>query len=420
MPRKRTGTVVRVGNHYKARITLPDGKRPWIDLPAGMSEAMAREKAAALSELAREGKATYRSKNKSAGPGETVEEWSTRWVAARKAKGLVSFADDRSRLRWHILPVIGQLAMTEVEKSDIEDIVTRLDGLTREGRLSWRTARHVWGLVTKMFGDATNSKDRTLRVRETNPATGVEGPDRGSLKSKVYLYPSEFLALVSCKRVPKRWTRLFTLATYLYLRAAELAALEWEDVDMEHASVHVHRSMDFATGESKVTKGKAARRVPIPPTLVPLLLEMRDENDSGKLVVLPPREELARRMRRYLKWAGVKRAELFANDLTRKHVTFHDLRGTGITWLAIAGHEPLRIKTWAGHRHFSTTEGYIREAENLRPGFGTPFPELPQVLDSSGEASNESSRTKAIRWYLPITSGEWGASPTGFEPVLAA
>lgn len=71
-------------------------------------------------------------------------------------------------------------------------------------------------------------------------------------------------------------------------------------------------------------------------------------------------------MRRYLKWTGVKRAELFANDLTRKHVTFHDLRGTGITWLAIAGHEPLRIKTWAGHRHFSTTEGYIREAENLR------------------------------------------------------
>jgi hypothetical protein len=41
---------------------------------------------------------------------------------------------------------------------------------------------------------------------------------------------------------------------------------------------------------------------------------------------------------------------------------------------------PLRIKQRAGHRSFSTTEGYIREAENLTGSFGEPFPRLPVDL----------------------------------------
>ena len=68
-------------------------------------------------------------------------------------------------------------------------------------------------------------------------------------------------------------------------------------------------------------------------------------------------------------------------------VGFHDLRATGITWMAVRGDEHLRIKQRAGHRGFSTTEMYIREAENLRDGFGTPFPPLPDDLTGSGERS---------------------------------
>ena len=54
-------------------------------------------------------------------------------------------------------------------------------------------------------------------------------------------------------------------------------------------------------------------------------------------------------------------------------VTFHDLRATGITWCAVRGDDPLEIKQRAGHATFGTTEGYIREAENLRDGFGDVF-----------------------------------------------
>ena len=95
---------------------------------------------------------------------------------------------------------------------------------------------------------------------------------------------------------------------------------------------------------------------------------------------MPDHEDRAILLRQHLQTAQVTRAELFESDARRKHVTFHDLRATGITWSAVRGDDPLRIKQRAGHKAFSTTEVYIREAENLREGFGEPFPTLPVEL----------------------------------------
>jgi hypothetical protein len=76
----------------------------------------------------------------------------------------------------------------------------------------------------------------------------------------------------------------------------------------------------------------------------------------------------------------VSRLELHTGSPTRKPMTWHDLRATGITWCAVRGDDPLKIKQRAGHATFSTTEGYIREAEAVREGFGEPFPALPASL----------------------------------------
>jgi integrase len=96
-------------------------------------------------------------------------------------------------------------------------------------------------------------------------------------------------------------------------------------------------------------------------------------------------KKLSRQLQRCLRLAEVKRAELLVTDRTRNAITFHDLRATGLTWAAVRGDDPLRIKQRAGHRTFSTTEGYIREAENLRDAdFGTPFPPLPELRIASG------------------------------------
>ncbi len=98
----------------------------------------------------------------------------------------------------------------------------------------------------------------------------------------------------------------------------------------------------------------------------------------------------------YLRRVGVEREELFTTDATRKAITWHDLRATGITWCAVRGDEALKLKQRAGHSGFATTEVYIREAENMRAGFGVVFPPLPLALSKRGPVRPTPVRVSAF------------------------
>lgn len=329
---------------------------------------------------------------------ETFRQWCERWLQAREARHLASVKDDASRLRTHIWPAIGDIPMTSVTTADLERLVAALDARIHAATLSWRTARNIWAVVTKAFDDARKSKDLSLRVRQDNPATDVAPPDEGVTKAKVYLYPSEVMAVFHQADVPVRWKRLVALSVYLYVRAGELEALEWEDLDLARGIIHVHRSVDRYrdVGKVKSTKSSAGRRFQVEAEILPLLRVMRDEAGGtearGRVVKMPPAEDLAERLRQYLEWAQVKRAELHTpvSDPTRKRITWHDLRATGITWRAVRGDDPIKIQASAGHANFGTTQIYIREAEALASAFGTVFPPLPESVLRPDEASRRS------------------------------
>ena len=57
MARKATGTVQWSVDHWRARVTLADGSRPWLDLPSSIGadeREKARAKAAELAAYVRE------------------------------------------------------------------------------------------------------------------------------------------------------------------------------------------------------------------------------------------------------------------------------------------------------------------------------------------------------------------------------
>lgn len=399
MAARATGTVQWVkeatGGYWRARLRLNDGSRPWIRLGPEYTEGMrdaAKAHALALNDRARQIHAVRLPKHPvDVLRGETTRAWFGRWWLTRESHS--SLYDDKNRYKNHIDPYLGKVAMAAVTREDLERVVAALDLKIVEGTLSWRTAGHVWGLVTKAFSDATNAKDAALRVRKDNPAAMTHGPERGEKKSKVYLYPSEFTSLVSCEAVPLRWRQIYSLSVYLATRAGELEVLRWDDVDLEHRVVFVHKAIDRRAkgaekGKTKSTKTGVTRRVSIEPELAPLLVAMRGEATQGtELVVkVPPVEDLAACLREHLGRAGVTRAELFANDAARKNMTFHDLRATGLTWMAVRGDAPLSIQDRAGHMSFATTQGYIREAGAMRVGFGEVFPPLPPTLFGSDQS----------------------------------
>lgn len=439
VPRKKTGQVLveRHGDHFDVRLLLPSGVRTTRrHLEPGVSLDEAKAFGRAGLALARESKGTPKSvpdvadvPNQVApnAKGETVDTWAYRWLAERQARGLASFAVDEGRYRKWIFPVLGALEIAKVVRLDLERFVEQLDNRVRASELSWKTARHVWAVVSKMFSDACRSKRLDLRVREDNPAKEVRGPDAGVTKAKTYLYPDELLAVVNCATVPIRWKRLFTLATYTYMRPGELEALEWSDVDLERGTIHIHRAL-AKDGTTKATKTKVTRRIPIEPALVPLLTTMKAEGGDRVIASMPPECDLSKRLREYVKRSGVTRAELFANDATRKQLRFYDLRASGISWMALRGDEPLRIMQRAGHSEFSTTMQYVREAETFGD-VGTPFPPLPSLAITEPETpstwgalkgANDPTRIPPRKATRRSLSGRNDGVPSGIRTRVAA
>jgi hypothetical protein len=121
---------------------------------------------------------------------------------------------------------------------------------------------------------------------------------------------------------------------------------------------------------------------------------------AGYAKEMPRMRDLAEGLRNFPALAGVTRRQLVVTDRTRKAITWHDLRATGITWMAIRGDDPLHIQHRAGHSSFSTTQGYIRQAEAVRAGFGDVFPALHVLIAPDTERSKLGERQS------------WGAEST--------
>ncbi len=458
MPRPRTGhtvwvfTTKKTPGHYASRLRLEDGGTPWVAHDPGPrskeAHERARERGLAWQERAdrehltsadfegyvrRGARPKQREETNTrvlvpevpatAGPSETVEQYAKRWIKARTAR-VASVGDNESHLEHHVLPVLGPLVIAKVTRGDVERVVAALDAKVRAGDFSAKTAKNIWGTCSKLFDDATNAKPATgLRCLESDPTNGVRGPDDDEAdKLLQFLYPSEFAAFVACEDVPLRWRRNATLAVYLCLRDGEQRALKWSAVDLVHGVVTVQETHDRRKGEDREgTKSGAARVVPIRAEVLPLLEAMHVEakeaaegaEPEGYVSTLPSFRDMARGLRRWLKKAGVDRAQLHAGTSVSKQLRWHDLRATGATWLAVEGKGPTEIRDVLGHTQTQMTDRYMRSAAMLRGGrFGDPFPPLPPSLTEAAKGLESKRRQFKPGQLVGIAAQNSGADGT--------
>jgi integrase len=354
---------------------------------------------------------------------ETVTEWCKRWRAWRvKMSYVTSETNDAKNFRNHIEPLIGDRPMRLVSAAELEAIVERLDERMIAREISWKTARNAWVVARAMFRDALTAKPSSgLRVeREDNPTLIVAAPEKPKKgtgeKLKTFLYPSEYLTLVTAPAIwdaeqglakrrsaniarakaAQRWMRIFSIAVYMSMRANEIKGLRWEWMDLEHWVGKVE--MQAAQNSDKRRTGKADaapkcgsfREFDIERELRPLLSAMYAEaktanggiEPTGRIFpTFPTEKDLARRLRKYLELAGCNRPELSTSNAHRVQMRFHDLRATGITWMAMRGDDAIQIQLLAGHKSLTTTEKYIRKVRQLHGAdWGTPFPPIPAMV----------------------------------------
>ncbi len=401
---------------FQPLIRLSDGSRKRGDpYPLGTTEDEARQKSLADQARAiREGwtsaaRAVRLRHSKDA--GESCSAWVKAWHNSRISR-LSSASHNMGHWNTHLADWLGSKHPKDWTRDDFRKLSAELDRKVEAGEIGWKTAQNAWGTAIKMADDACNSKLDTLRCRDENPALKVRGPDRGAKTVRQYLYPSELLQLVSCSLVPVAFRRAAVIAIYTYTRAGELRALTWEDADIRRGILSITKAVDRETGELKTTKTKTPRLVPIEPALTPLLKIMRKESRGQGLVLPISLEDTpAADLRKWLKAAGVKRQMLFNRSPSVSHIRWHDLRATGITWMAVRGDDPMKIQARAGHSDFNTTQGYVREADILRAGFGAPFPPLPKgFLEAKSDQSLDQTSKNSVN----------SVTPRGFEPLLPA
>lgn len=119
------------------------------------------------------------------------------------------------------------------------------------------------------------------------------------------------------------WRRAFALSVYLYVRLGELDALMWDDVDLVHGVIHVHRSTCGRTGRLKEIKTGETRRIPIEPALLPLLEAMQRETDGrGKIA---PMGGIADDLARHLLPEAGRGLARGAFRAGRSHAQAHDV-----------------------------------------------------------------------------------------------
>jgi len=193
------------------------------------------------------------------------------------------------------------------------------------------------------------------------------------------------MSLISCEEIAREWRELYAIACYLYLRPGELFELRWKDVDLDLEMVSVSRAWDWEDRTVKAPKtSNGIRDVPIPTTLLPLFVRMRQgkalEDKVVPIMSVTGENRGAALLREHLELADVTHPRLTVDNDTHMPIGFRSWRDTGITWTAIEGVDVSKLQRRAGHDDINTTLGYVKEAEDREKLRGRVFPTLPESL----------------------------------------
>ncbi len=200
---------------------------------------------------------------------ETVATWGERWLKRRRDLKLVRWprVDETRWARYVAGSPLAAARLADVRPRDVQAFVDGLAG-TGGGALDRSTVTRVVALVKKCFADAA----RDERIPDS-PARRVAVPKTSAVKEDpwTYLTDAEVRAVEGCAAMPERARLTFTVAIRTGLRAGELWALRWRDVDLDGAtpSVTVRASHGSAPKNGKV------QRVPLLPAAREALLALR-------------------------------------------------------------------------------------------------------------------------------------------------
>lgn len=293
----------------------------------------------------------------------TVAELWEDFIAVRSRKLAPStLCDYRSAYRVYIEPLLSKVPITEIGDEHLMLLADKLaaaqvlDAEKKPRPLSAKRQNNVLLVFKAMLSYAASK-----HWIGSNPGKDFEGVrykiERRSIPNGV-----ECERLI--KKIPEHYQPLVLAAMLSGLRMGELAALEWDDVDLPvgfvgtpRASFHVHQTL--SRGQIKDTTKTTAgmREVPIPPRLRAALIQLQEKRESDDCPYVFTNQYGGRLD------PDNFRARVWRPTVKKAHLDglhFHDLRHAYITRLVQGGGDLLTVKRLAGHADISTTDHYYQ------------------------------------------------------------
>lgn len=248
------------------------------------------------------------------------------------------YKKNRERIDNHLLPFFGN--------HDISDITPRLIDEYKRSKLdkiSPATINRTLAIMRKMYNDAVRWK-----FVVTSPMRHVSQLHEQEKGFDFYKEDEVKKFLGSCS---SDFKPIATLAVYTGMRAGEIVALKWEDVDLERKLIKVAKS---GLGN---TKSRKIRYVPINSKLLRVFkaLAKRKKGD----LVFPDSKGKMRGID--FRWE-MRRA---AYDAELKTIRMHDLRHTFASNFVIKGGNIVSLQKILGHSTVNMTMRYA----HLSPDF---------------------------------------------------
>jgi integrase len=178
-------------------------------------------------------------------------------------------------LRRHLIPYFGGWRLADIRTPDVQIYVNQMSNHYAPSVL-----RHIRATLSQVLSSA-----REWGYLETNSALGVRLPPKGTVQTKVTYKPEEIRQLLL--RMPAGYSTMVVLAAVTGIRASELFALRWADVDLDRQIIQIRRS--FYRGEFGPPKSKASERaIPIGPSLQVLLAVHRQHTMTDRDALVFP------------------------------------------------------------------------------------------------------------------------------------
>jgi integrase len=275
--------------------------------------------------------------------------------------------DDRGYYRKHIEPLFADRPLSKIQSYDLEKLMMKL---TNDG-LAPATVKHVLVIVRQLFNKAIAWD----MWSGGNPIKKVKLPKLSNRRER-FLTPEEVhMLLAELGNTSPQLHNISLLSLHTGMRAGEIFSLKWGHVDIENGLIHVADP-----------KSSRPRKCFMTPTIKDLFLNLNPGEPSDFVFhsrVGGPIKEVSHAFDRVVKRLG------FNNGITdaRQKVTFHTLRHTFASWLALRGREILTIKELLGHQSLAMTERY----SHLTPDHKKQAVEDIEKLFNSVQVSSLSS-----------------------------